>query len=212
MPKRCPLCNRSSSDITFYGEFCAYCVEGKLREKLPDEVGLTMCHRCGMIKSKGAFVDQSPAAMVDALEQVIKGYRIRIISAGRESVELKITEDLPEYSVTVNKKVKINWKKQLCERCNRLSGGYYEAVIQLRGSDLAKMERFIDKLTRYFEMRNEFVTKVNKADNGLDVYLSNKKLASAYLSSRGIKAVTSYTLYGLKQGKKVYRHTYAVRI
>jgi nonsense-mediated mRNA decay protein 3 len=212
MPKHCPICNRSSADTKFFGEFCSYCVESKMQKKLPDEVELTVCHRCGMIKSKGGYMEHTSEALEDALSQVIKGYRIRLMSADEDSVTLKITEDLPEYSVTVNKKIHIKWKKQMCERCNRISGGYYEAVIQLRGSDSEKMERFVNRVTRYFEKRNEFITKVKEADNGLDIYLSNKKLAAAYLSSHDVEFVPSYTLYGLKQGKKVYRHTYAVRI
>lgn len=212
MPKRCPLCGNSSVDTRFYGEFCAPCTEKKMLEKLPDEIDLTICHRCGLIKSKGAFRKQSTETIEDAISQVLRGYEVKLVGIGEDEMELDISEDRNEFTVTVRKKVQVNWKKSLCERCNRIAGSYYEAVIQIRGSDMDKIERFIKRVTRYFERRGEFVTKVKEADNGLDLYLSNKKLAAAYLSSHDIKNVASYTLYGLKHGRKVYRHTYAVRV
>ncbi len=213
MPKRCPLCNKSSADIRFYGEFCEDCVKKKLLDKLPEEISLTVCKRCGMIKAKGAFKEQTTEAVDEALAQELRNYTIRLADiVDEDTMNLDITEVRPEYSITVEKKMPIKWKRSMCERCNRIAGSYYEAVIQLRGTNMEKMEKFIDKITKYFERKNEFITRVREADNGLDVYLSNKKLTSAYLSRNNIQAVTSYTLYGLRQGKKVYRHTYAVRI
>ena len=212
MPKRCPLCGRSSADTKFYGEFCSFCTEKKMLEKLPGEINLTYCHYCGMVKSKGAFKKQTKESLQEAVSQVLRGYSIKIIGTGEDTMELEITEDLPEYSIAVKKDMHVNWKKSLCDRCNKIAGSYYEAVVQLRGTDTDKMDRFIKKITRYLERRGGFLTKVVKADNGLDVYLSDKKAVAEYLSSHGIQAVASYTLYGLKNGKRVYRHTYAVRV
>ena len=212
MPKHCPSCGKSSADTKFYGEFCEACTEKKVLEKLPSAVELTVCKRCGMVRSMGKFLKQDKEAIEAALAQQLKGYSVTFKGADEETIDLAITDVKPDYSITIEKKIHVNWKKSMCERCNRIAGSYYEAMLQLRGSDTDKIERFIKRVTRYFEHRNEFVTMIKKADNGLDVYLSNKKLASAYLSSHGVKAVASYTLYGVKQGKKVYRHTYAIRL
>jgi NMD protein affecting ribosome stability and mRNA decay len=48
-------------------------------------------------------------------------------------------------------------------------------------------------------------------DNGLDVYLSSKSLATLFIMKQRLKPETSYTLAGVKQGKRVYKNTYALR-
>ncbi len=212
MPKRCPICNRSSAEIAFCGEFCRSCTEEKLLKKLPGEVEITVCKRCERVRCKGHFVDPSIENIQAAVEQQFKGYKIKFRIADETTAKIDVTEYKPDYSITVTKQIPVITKYAMCDSCNKRAGSYYEAVFQLRGPDLERMERFIERLTRYFEVRNEFIAHVKEADNGLDVYVSNKKLAAEYIRSHKLVAVTSYTLYGLKNGKKVYRHTYAIRL
>ena len=70
----------------------------------------------------------------------------------------------------------------------------------------------ISKVNKYFERHQEFVTKIEQIDNGYDMYLSSKKLVTAFLSLMNIKATVSYTLHGLRKGKKIYRNTYSIRL
>ena len=104
----------------------------------------------------------------------------------------------------------LTYKKYLCEKCYRKACNYHEAVVQLRGN-MQRAEKMLAKITKYFEARDEFITKVEEADNGMDVFLSNKKLATAFMSRNDLKPVVSFTLVGVKKGRKVYKNTYALR-
>lgn len=212
MAKRCPICNKSSADVPFCGEFCRSCTEEKLLKQLPSEIEITLCKRCERVRSKGRFVDPSVDNIQEAISQQFKGYKVKFRGGDETTAKLEITDYRPEYSLTVTKQVTVITKHSICDSCNKRAGSYYEAVFQLRGPDPERMERFIERLTRYFEVRNEFIAQVKEADNGLDVYVSNKKAAAEYIRSHKLTAVTSYTLYGLKNGKKIYRHTYAIRL
>ena len=73
-----------------------------------------------------------------------------------------------------------------------------------------KIEKFMQKLTKFFEMNNEFISKIESADNGLDVYVSSKALCNTLMSSMELHPNKSFTLAGVKNGKRVYKNTYAL--
>ena len=60
-------------------------------------------------------------------------------------------------------------------------------------------------------LEGEQVTIVD-VDNGVDVYVSSRALTTSFLSKRNLKHVDSYTLHTEKQGKRLYRSTYAVKV
>ncbi|MGC8479337.1 MAG: NMD3-related protein [Candidatus Micrarchaeia archaeon] len=212
MSKRCPKCGRTSDTIQFYGQFCKICSERKLGEELPESAEIIICKNCGKIRLQGVFVKDSGQNMQQILQNTFKNFFVSLIDYDPEnatavlSFSKKDKEDL-----SVDKKILLLYKKILCDECNKRAGSYYEGVMQLRG-DKARIERFIERVNTYFEKRGEFIAKIKNVDNGIDVYLSNKKLAEAYISSHHLEVVRSYTLYGVKKGKKVYRHTYSIRL
>lgn len=213
MSKRCPTCGKTSDNIQFYGQFCKNCVEKTLSESLPINAEVILCKNCGKIRLQGKFVKDTGQNMQEVLQSIFKNYSIILIDydVDNSTADVSFGKDKDGELINVEKKIELRFKKTLCENCNRRAGSYYEAVMQLRGNK-ERMERFIERVNKYFERRGEFIAKVKEADKGYDVYLSNKKLASAYISSHNLESVNSYTLYGVKQGKKVYRHTYSIRL
>ncbi|HIH50177.1 TPA: hypothetical protein HA291_01835, partial [Candidatus Micrarchaeota archaeon] len=89
--------------------------------------------------------------------------------------------------------------------------GYYEALVQLRG-DWDRINSLIRNITKYVERRNGFIAKIEKVENGKDVYLSDKLMANAFFHDYDLKPTRSFRLYGMKRGKKVYRNTYSLRL
>ncbi|MEM0201261.1 MAG: NMD3-related protein [Candidatus Micrarchaeaceae archaeon] len=213
MSKRCPTCGRTSDNIQFYGQFCKKCKEKTISELLPTFADIILCKNCGKIRFQGRFVKDTGQNMQELLQSIFKNYKIVLIDYNVDDSTAGISFGKEEGSeiISVDKKIELRFKKTLCENCNRRAGSYYEAVMQLRGNN-ERMERFIERVNKYFERRGEFIAKVKKVDNGYDVYLSNKKLASAYISSHNLESVNSYTLYGVKHGKKVFRHTHSIRL
>ncbi|MCL5100716.1 MAG: 60S ribosomal export protein NMD3 [Candidatus Marsarchaeota archaeon] len=208
MPKHCPICNRTSDKTLFYGEFCRYCAESKLDSKLPTSIDVKKCKRCGKIWVGEAFVEPNGLQVEKFLKQKLRGYKVHLMDLNESRVVADISEiDGP----SVTKPMALNYISTLCTTCSRKASSYYEAVFQLRGNN-SKMLKFIKDVEKYFIKRDGFITKIEEDPNGYNIYLSSKKLASGFVSIHNLKPNMSYTLYGLKNGKKVYRNTYAIRL
>jgi len=210
--KHCPICNSSSADVRFYGEFCEKCSSDKLREKLPSEVEVFRCRVCGKIRTKEGELEEDKKSLLLVIQQRLVKYKVRLISYADEKAVIDVVDQKGEQPLATEKEVAIKYRKMTCESCYKKIGGYYEAVLQLRGDD-ERIARFMEKFERYNESRHQFIAKTEKVDNGYDVYVSSKAVASAYISEKNLTATTSYTLSGLnKSGKKVYKNTYAIRL
>lgn len=212
MVKHCPICNRSSADIRFVGEFCEKCASDKLREKLPNEVEVERCRVCGRIRTREGVREEDKPSLNSVIQQRLIKFRVKVISYGEGKALLDVVGENNGQQVATEKEVGIKYGKMTCDSCYKKIGGYYEATIQLRG-DEERAARFMERLRRYFEERNEFISKVEKVDNGYDVYVSSKAVAGAFIKEKELTVTTSYTLSGLnKSGKKVYKNTYAIRL
>jgi len=206
--RHCPTCNRSSADVHFYGDFCETCTLERLSHKLHDEVQVMVCKRCGRIKLNNQAVEKDDAALEELLAKSFKDFEIKLLSTTQDSalIELnKYDEDIRG----IRKEVLLRYKKFMCQKCNRQSAGYYEGVIQLRGNP-EKCARMLHRLEKYYFERDEFISKIEKVNNGVDLYVSSKKLASGFMAERGLKPTMSYELYGLRKGQRLYRNTYAL--
>ena len=100
------------------------------------------------------------------------------------------------------KEITITMKKRKCDVCSKLLGGYYEAVIQLRGT---RKDKLLKKLKAFPNIR------VEGKKEGYDVKFFSKKDANDAIGKLGLKAKTSFKFVGTKKGKRIYRKYYAVR-
>ena len=111
-------------------------------------------------------------------------------------------------AVREEKKIIIMVKRTKCEDCIKLLGGYYEAVLQVRGE---RQERILNKIKKF--IYNEDITRIETLKEGHDIRLRSKSSASSlvkYLRSF-FDIKESYKLVGEKKGKKLYRNYYAIR-
>ncbi len=211
MAKHCPICNRSSADVPFHGEFCRYCTEDKLSGKISAKAELDICKRCGLLRVGKAFVRLEGRNVQKVVERAVKGYGVRLVDFGEDYALVEFTEEDEHGRVSVEKRIPLSRKKVLCDTCFKKAASYYEAIFQLRGST-TKGWRMIKSLENYLKANDGFISKVEENDNGLDVYISNKKLAAAFLNFARASFKASYTLYGMRGGKRIYRNTYAIRL
>ncbi|MDE1870482.1 MAG: hypothetical protein KGH71_05915 [Candidatus Micrarchaeota archaeon] len=210
MARHCPTCNRSSDDTRFFGEFCEHCVIEKLGNKIPEELKIIVCKRCGRVRLGNEFMDRDDSVLEAILAKGFKGWDVKLISSieGAAIVDLSRPED---HIDAIRKEIKLFYGRQLCPKCNRRAASYYEGIIQLRG-DPERIQKMMLKLEKVFEANDEFFSKVESTQNGINIFVSSKKLTSAFMSERGLKPTMSYELYGLKHGKKLYRNTYALHL
>lgn len=208
MPKYCPTCSRSSNEIKFHGDFCYDCASKKFLATLPSEVEMTRCKRCNRLRIGGNYRQLSAEAIEDAIAHAMNRHQVHLLSFDEQSAMVEVATTDRNGTLAVVRSLRLRYNKILCEQCYKKAANYHEAVMQLRGNK-RQIEQFMDAVIRHFESHGEFVSKVENVDNGVDIYLSSKKLAREYIMRRRLKPTASYTLAGLKSGKKVYKNTYA---
>ena|GEM_PF-986362 len=105
-----------------------------------------------------------------------------------------------------------------CPSCSKKRGNYFEAIIQLRGAH-EKFIEIIDFVKDTIDSQKNpeiFITKVEKKKEGYDLYISNKEYAKnmskRIIDKYGGTIIESNSLVGRKEGRDLYRFTYAVRI
>ncbi|MDE1870490.1 MAG: hypothetical protein KGH71_05955 [Candidatus Micrarchaeota archaeon] len=210
MARHCPTCNRSSDDIRFFGEFCEICTIEKLGRKIPTELKITICKRCDRLRFGNEFIERDDALLGDLLQKGFKEWDVKLISSTGDAAIVELAK--PDQHIDgIRQEIKLIYQKQLCPKCNRRAASYYEGIIQLRGSP-ERVQKMLQKLEKVFEANDEFFSRVDPVNNGINVFISSKKLAAAFMSERGLKPTMSYELYGLKNGKKLYRNTYALHL
>ncbi|MCL5239086.1 MAG: 60S ribosomal export protein NMD3 [Candidatus Marsarchaeota archaeon] len=208
--KHCPICNRSSDEARFFGEFCEFCAGKKLRERLSSNAEISLCRDCGRIKVAGVFVPNTEANVQRQLSILFKPYLIRLVHHSNGIARVQVTDEKRE-GMTIEHNVHVKMLKLLCDDDAKKRAGYYEAVVQLRGEE-GKVSRMAAALERYLEKNDAFITKSEVKEHGVDLYASNKKTAFAFISSRHLKFKGSYELHGEKRGKRLYRNTYFITL
>ncbi len=211
MPKHCATCSRSENEARFYGQFCEYCTRDKLLNSLPQTLGITVCKRCERVWTGHRYSLPTKKAVEDALLLGIKGYSLKLLEYDGRRAKLELGEKIGDDKILVDKEFEIKRKNSVCDDCYKRSSGYWEGLVQLRGSE-ERVKRTEEKIKRYIEHTSAFIAKTEEVPNGLDVYISDKKAANEAMLFLRLKPITTYTLYGLKQGKRVYRNTYAIHL
>jgi nonsense-mediated mRNA decay protein 3 len=122
-----------------------------------------------------------------------------------------------DYKETKEAEVRITL--DLCKDCSRRKGGYYEAILQIRGEVPGeiqnKVRNMLDSLTK--KDRRSFITDVKALKEGVDFYIGSiraaRKVARNLKQEYGGRIRESPKLMGMdKHGKKVYRVTIALRL
>jgi NMD protein affecting ribosome stability and mRNA decay len=211
MPRHCATCSRTESEAKFYGDFCEYCTRDKIFKGLPEEVKVRTCKRCERIWTGTRFTAPTKKAVEDALGLHIKGYSIKVLEFTGDTVKVELGEELKEGTITLEKEFKVKQDKVVCGDCYKRASGYWEACIQLRGGE-AKVAKAAERIEKYVAHSGAFITKSEDAPNGIDIYVSNKKTVNEMLLYFHMKAVQTFTLYGVKQGRRVYRNTYSLHL
>jgi nonsense-mediated mRNA decay protein 3 len=213
MIRYCPTCSRSSKEARFIDEFCEFCVIEKISKDFPDYTRVEYCKRCERIKLPVGYVKNDKENMGILLAKLLcnSKCKIKVKEYDEKSAFAEITHPIGDYEVSFEKELTIKMIHRICQECYRKSSGYYEAIIQLRGTK-NKVEPMLQKITKFMTLRGAFIAKLEEVDTGIDIYLSNKLLAKGFFSFNKLVPKASYTLYSIRNGRKVYRNTYLLRL
>lgn len=115
-------------------------------------------------------------------------------------------------------RVKVKLKRTTCDICSRISSGYYEAILQVRGEsglpekELIKVKHALERLVFSVRERDRsaFVAKVKQVHGGLDYFVSSlalaRQMARLLKSKFGAKTQESAKLVGRgKGGRRKFR-------
>ena len=234
----CPLCGKEVEMEEMISGMCAECYIKK--EKIiepPRDSKITICPRCGSLYEGGWKKSKSiESAAVAFISSKI------LISNEIDDVELNLSpERLNSKRVLVHGCLKGKVKGEviekkmdilvhvaynICDRCSRISGRYYESIVQIRAYErnptkleIEEIEKIANEIVNNGYDRGDeksFITDIKEFEKGLDLYLGSKKIAKqicrSVRSRYGGDLVDSAKLVGEKDGKKNYRVTHSLRL
>lgn len=202
----CPRCGKTGKEEEFIDSFCYDCYGFNLR--YPTEETLQQCKRCKRVQIRGDWVFSRPKLLNEYIVRKCKG---EFSSATFDSVRSEIVFCIKkgEKSIFVTRPITLTFAKTICVECSRVSGGYYEAIVQLRGEPV-KVARFQKTLVRSLG-RATFITKTEEVKGGIDIYSGSSVKTQEVLGNLEMAYTLTRKLVGRKEGRLVYRATFAIR-
>ena len=230
----CPRCGAPSE-----GGICGRCRAGGTRWLTAEpRVTCIQCPTCGSLRHGATWTDAGSSREVLA-EQLVRSalslhpdlrdihvtFAIRDLSTTRSQADVRVTGTLYGQPVEETGQVEIVWKGEQCDRCSRISGGYYEGVVQVRadGRETSPFEREVaariavqveDTLQAAGE-RLAFISGIDEKE-GLDVIVGSQRMgqeiARQVTGALGGQCTVHPKLVGERDGRPVYRITYSIRL
>ncbi|MHB8604971.1 MAG: 60S ribosomal export protein NMD3 [Thermoplasmatota archaeon] len=237
----CVECGLEKGDALVDG-VCHECFRKKSQfARLPEYVDLEVCVHCharrrGEIWLDGGLHERYEPLLEAAIrEALVVDRRARSIVSRMELVE----EDPRNFSALVHVagvvsgvafeqdlSTRARVKNQVCTRCSRIEGNYYEAILQVRAEDreLAADEvqrarrvasRFIEKVVADGD-RDAFVLKDEMNKGGLDVYVGQiqaaRGMSKVIATELGGRVTEHPKIAGVRDGRELWRVTFLVKL
>jgi nonsense-mediated mRNA decay protein 3 len=122
--------------------------------------------------------------------------------------------------------VEILWHREQCDRCNRISGSYYEGIVQVRAEGRtpssfeiqtsASIAQQIEDNLQAGGERLSFISDMNEIHDGIDIIIGSQHIglliAQGIVAQLGGRYTTHPKLVGEKNGRQLFRVTYSVRL
>ncbi|MGD0327663.1 MAG: NMD3-related protein [Halobacteriota archaeon] len=225
----CPSCGEPSDGI------CERCLaQDRNIAAVPGVLTIKICPMCSDHFFRGHWRDEDldhaitrvveEALTIDADEATVK---VILNEVTPTMVRARVEVDVPHLGETQHKSydVDVRVDRATCDRCCRVSGGYYESKVQIRADrrmpDESELHRAVEIVTRTIESaqkadRLAFIAKTIQLREGLDLYVGTvkaaKRIVRALVREMGGSFSDSAKLVGRRDGKDIYRVTFVVRL
>jgi nonsense-mediated mRNA decay protein 3 len=194
----CPKCGRETQEEGL----CQTCFADKyVVFEMPQVLEVRICAKCPSYKIGDAWVDTS----LPTYEELVKKATLKTVRLALEvgkqvhspqitlvpeftgpqilKVHVRVTGDIDGRPVSTEAAVEARVRKETCDICSRIAGGYYEGIIQIRAQDrfptkdevkrcLKIVENTIVRAARSGD-RLAFITDVFPLPEGADVYIGS---------------------------------------
>ncbi len=202
----------------------------------PTFIDIPICVHCGSMKYKNTWMNDPFELVLKrwvkhffSIERDLKNVSIEVnCNLDKEEIpcEITIVGFIDGIEVREKHNVIVRLKRTVCDVCSKRFGGYHEAILQLRASQrkLSNQEKedlktFIEEMVYSMQEKGNrklFIADVGEEHGGLDFYLSDKQAAHAIIKKAqehfGGELKTSSKNIGMKDGRKIYRMTYLLRL
>lgn len=231
----CVECGKQGELI---GSLCVDCYSRRhVRPAVPSHVDLTLCAHCSSMRTEHGWEDVGSVreAAELAIERALvlpRGAKLLDLSvqlAERDernlSAKLRLVLAVEGHEFERELETVVRLKRGSCDECSRQHGGYYEAILQLRGAGRvldkqteADAERFVrDRIAAMRRSSREvFVSRVERVRGGVDFYISTvssaRSIARELQEAMCAEYKESSSLWGRRAGRDVYRMTFLVRL
>lgn len=223
--KFCPKCGTQTDEL--FDSLCEDCFKQEIKLIEPTGISVSICRTCGCY-FKGNERTSIEAVVEDTIRKEIgKKYgcdsevEIKEIKTGdkRAHAVLIAKAELRGVQLTENGEVEVVLKRESCERCNRIAGGYYAGIVQIRADDRIPTDEELaiaEKIAHSSLIEPDFISKEVLLKEGLDIYVSSmecgRRISNAIVRRFGGSYSKSQKLYGRKDGRNVYRVSFSVRM
>ena len=223
--KFCPKCGTQADEL--FDSLCEDCFKREIKLIEPTGISVSICRTCGCY-FKGNERTSIEAVVEDTIRKEIwKKYgcdsevEIKEIKMGdkRAHAVLIAKAELRGVQLTENGEVEVVLKRESCERCNRIAGGYYAGIVQIRADARIPTDdelAIAEKIAHSSLIEPDFISKEMLLKEGLDIYVSSmecgRRISNAIVRRFGGRYSKSEKLYGRKDGRNVYRVSFSVRM
>jgi len=232
----CPKCGKPSDT----DGLCMQCrIGGTPWFTCEGRVKNVQCPSCGATKQVNTWTDNERGRYElgpelaksavhfhpDVKKPVIEA-RVEDVTVNRSRAFLVVRGTLYKTPVEGTCTVEIIWHKEQCDRCNRISGSYYEGVVQVRAEEripstfeiqmAASIAQQIEDNLQAGGERLSFISDMNEIHDGLDIIIGSQHIglmiSQGIVAQLGGRYTTHPKLVGEKNGRQLYRITYSVRL
>ncbi|WP_370573192.1 60S ribosomal export protein NMD3 [Methanomethylovorans sp.] len=233
----CPKCGNDTSVLL--SGVCRECFfQNFALAQLPQVIQARICASCGARFTRGRWTDEDNIGTIvlktiednlsihEAAEDVEVCINPRQLTPHMYKVEVEVVAAIQGERVTSDLSSEIRIIRESCEMCSRMSGGYFEGILQIRATERIPTENEIEACLRIVDMtidrmrakgdRLAFITDTIRSKEGLDLYIgsvnSGRHICKAIIEELGGTFSESPSLFGQKDGKEVYRITFSMRL
>lgn len=208
----CPVCGKISNGI------CKECDERINFQKAELVVpNLKICVKCGR-----CFIGQK--TYKNAEEGIKHGFHLSMPGRQKKKLNIEsISEFQKGFKVLVQgehdeeyEEILIIPQRFVCSPCSRMSGKYYEAILQLRSDDKSRLEKASEAAVEIMKPRG--ISEMKEVEGGKDIYAqdvsSARKAAKALQLQFGAEIKSSAKLHtqDKQTSKNLYRTAIVARI
>ncbi|MCX6682832.1 MAG: 60S ribosomal export protein NMD3 [Methanoregula sp.] len=232
----CPKCGRPTKE----DGVCVHCrLAGTPWFSCEPRVRCIHCPSCGALKQVNTWTDtdrersshaqdlaRSAVHFHPDLKKPYLDIKINDLSTNRSRAIITVEGMLYHEPVRGTCEVEIAWQKEQCDRCNRISGNYYEGMVQVRAQEripspyevqiVAAIACEIEESLQTGGERLSFISDVNEIRDGLDIVVGSQHIglliARRITAELGGRYTTHPKLIGEKNGRQLFRITYSIRL